>query len=95
MIATTVEQGERLLAAGVNPASADMQYNAIPLKDGGHVVELFVGQVTPNGPPAWSLSALWDILHRLDKTYDFDTKMDSTELIEFLVRRICYRFENR
>ena len=40
---------------------------------------------------AWSLSALWDYFHNMDKTYDFDTKMTAAELLETLVRIIVMR----
>ena len=60
-IATTIEQSKRLLSAGLDPSSADMQWNAIPLRNGKSAIELFVGDETPNGVPAWSLSKLWDI----------------------------------
>lgn len=74
MKATTVEQSRRLLAAGLNPESADETCNG-----------LVIG-------PFWSLAAIWDILHRLDKTYDFGTDMSAEELIEHLVTIICNRF---
>lgn len=45
--------------------------------------------------PAWSLSALWDYIHNLDKTYDFPTTMSADELIETLVSTICYRLEHQ
>lgn len=93
-IATTKEQSGRLLTAGVPSDSADMQYNAVPTRNGPSI-ELFVGEVTPNGWPAWSLSALWSIIYNLDKTYEFQTELSAEELIETLVTTICYRYELR
>ena len=43
--------------------------------------------------PAWSLSALWQIVHELDKTYEFPTTLSSDDLIELLVKTICFRRE--
>lgn len=98
MIATTKEQSRRLSTAGVSTNSADMVYGLVMFGD--TQVETILPrneEIEKNSIrcPAWSLSALWDILHRLDKTYEFDTKMDSAELVEHLVSVICYRFENR
>ena len=93
-IATTREQSGRLLTAGVPMDSADMQYNAIPTRNGPSI-QLFVGEATPNGLPAWSLSALWQMVHELDKTYEFSTELSADELIETLVRTIIFRRENK
>ena len=72
-IATTIEQSKRLLAAGIDPGSADMMWVVPETFDSG-----FDGDCenTPDPPaslklqrygrycdtPAWSLSRLWDIL---------------------------------
>lgn len=93
-IATTREQSGRLLTAGVPMDSADMQYNAIPTRNGPSI-QLFVGEATPNGLPAWSLSALWQRVHELDKTYDFPSELSADELIETLTSIICYRQEHQ
>lgn len=44
-----------------------------------------------DGYTAWTLSALWDYFHNMDKTYEFDTSMSSEELMETLVRIIVFR----
>ena len=94
-IATTREQSGRLLTAGVPMDSADMQYNAIPTRNGPSI-QLFVGEATPNGLPAWSLSALWQMVYELDNTtYEFPTELSADELIETLVRTIILRRENK
>ena len=104
MIATSIPQSKRLLEAGLDKEMADMCWrNYVLTYDFGHAME--VGAVEPilyafntksrDSTPAWSLAALWDIVHSLDKTYDFDTKMSSEELIEILVKTIEYRFKNR
>lgn len=86
MIATTIDQSKRLLAAGVEPKSADMRWEASPF--GWHLVLGYHPSMTN---PAWSLSALWDLFHSVDKTHDFETDMTSEELIETLVRIITFR----
>ena len=42
--------------------------------------------------PSFSLSVLWDIVHDMDKTYEFSTRMSSDELIEVLVKTIEFRY---
>ena len=44
---------------------------------------------------AWSLSALWQMVHELDKTYDFPSSLSADELIETLTSTICYRQEHQ
>ena len=104
MIATSIEQGKRLMEAGVNKESADMMWtNKVETcDDWGHFVtveeetehlEIAYSYFILNGVarPAWSLSALWDIVHGLDKTYDFGTDMSSEELMELLEKTIEFR----
>lgn len=64
MIATSISQSKRLLEAGIDPQTADMQWNAI-LTYHGVEQELFVGEMTPNGLPAWSLSALIKLIYSI------------------------------
>lgn len=94
-IATTIEQSKRLLAAGLDPKSADMQWNAVPYRNGKSAIELFVGDVTPNGVPAWSLSKLWDMLG-LDILGGWFSVGSSTseDVIEELVRLHENRYAN-
>ena len=88
-----------LMNAGVQGESSDMIWCRIELYDRSISVEVMPRQkvVPPEAviSPAWSLGKLWDIIHRLDKTYIFETQMSSEELIEHLVTLICIRFENR
>lgn len=72
-IATTIEQSKRLLAAGLDPKSADMMWVVPETFDSGFDGE---DENTPDPPaslklqrygrycdtPAWSLSKLWDML---------------------------------
>lgn len=61
-IATTQEQSAELIDIGINPNSADMYYTADGTLMIGRYEEAILqdNQVTP----AWSASALWDILPR-------------------------------
>lgn len=103
-ICTNEKQSLRLLSAGVPLEMADMY---IARSDSGESVY----RSLPNGPlsfwkvqeegyhvtctSAFSLSALWDIIHKLDKTYEFPSSLSSEQLIENLVTRICYRREHQ
>ena len=94
-IATTIEQSKRLLDAGLDPGSADMQWNAVPYRNGKSAIELFVGDVTPNGVPAWSLSRLWDAfgLDVLGGWFSVGSSR-SEDVIEELVRMLENRYAN-
>lgn len=107
-IATSIEQGKRLMEAGVNKESADMMWtNEVETcDDWGHFVivkeetehlEIAYSYFILNGVarPAWSLSALWQMVHELDKTYDFPSELSADELIETLTSTICYRQEHQ
>lgn len=100
-IATTIEQSKRLIAAGLDPESADMCYIEEIITDGiGCVpyrrtwseypcVDTHEGSEVPCEPvsfPAWSLSRLIDI-HR---NFDYGPMDDgSSAVIDCLVRAIC------
>ena len=87
-IATTIEQGKRLIEAGVSPETADMcWYKAV----NGMTFLTVRGETPFWDADAWSLSALWEIFHKMDKTYEFSTDLDSGQLIETLVRIITFR----
>lgn len=62
--------------------------------DAERVERLSVGNRKKRGHwnvPAWSLSALWQMVHKLDKTYEFPTTLSADKLMETLVRTIIYR----
>lgn len=104
-IATSIEQSKRLLAAGHDPRSCDMRWtnNVEEDKGWGFILtcqeeeyHLELGQPFfdfPSEPsiPAWSLSALWQMVYELDRTYDFPTELSADELIETLVCTLVYR----
>ena len=106
-IATTIEQSKRLIAAGLDPESADMMWVVPETFDSGFDGE---DENTPDpqaslklqrhgrycDTPAWSLSALWQMVYELDNTtYEFPTELSADELIETLVRTIIFRRENQ
>lgn len=95
-IATSIEQSKRLIAAGLDPGSADMSWHKYRTSKW----DLWVGWSDRELPdfqfvPAFSLSALWQIVHEIDKTYEFPTELSAEELIETLTRTICYRREHQ
>lgn len=131
-ISTTIEQSNRLIAAGIDTNSADMYWLGIgrtisPAEDDyklytepyfplyGLVTKAIknekadrenYGFDTSNEIsakedflsrlfPAWSLSALWQMIHDLDKTYEFPTSLSADELIETLVTTIIHRRKNQ
>ena len=86
-IATTIEQSKRLIAAGLDPKSADMRWEQFP----GIVPRLCyqpdaIPLIAPKVVPAWSLSRLIDI-HR---NFDYGPMNDgSAAVIDCLVRALC------
>ena len=93
-IATSIEQSRRLLAAGIDTESADTHWfgvSDLELVFGRPF--LFFGQDVEY--PAWSISALWQMVHELDKTYEFPSSLSADELIETLTSTICYRQEHQ
>lgn len=70
-IATTIESSKRLIEAGLDPNSADMNWSALAFeKDAygiwypqkGTQIKLLVGKPEGLNIPAWSLSRLIDII---------------------------------
>ena len=101
-IATSIEQSKRLIAAGLDPKSADMCYATLDVEDSESYDELlfdliarpyseYIKYVGPLGlsyraRPAWSLSRLIDI-HR---NFDYGPMDDgSSSVIDCLVYAIC------
>lgn len=101
-IATNTKQSLRLLEAGLISYS-DM-FELVDKNGTTHyrqrLVEVSYGEMQDQGfkvvnSCAFSLSSLWDIIHKLDKTYEFPSSLSSEQLIENLVTRICYRREHQ
>lgn len=64
-IATTIEQSKRLLAAGIDPKSADMYWGHVDFGGSMQIVELPANphlDINSTISHAWSLSRLWDLL---------------------------------
>ena len=101
-IATNRAQSMRLVRVGLI-CSADM-FELVD-KDGNSHYRQIIGPVSVSemqeqgfkvvNTAAWSLSALWQMFHELDKTYEFPTDLSADELIETLVRTIIFRRENQ
>lgn len=95
-IATTIEQSKRLLAAGLDPESADMSWHKYRTSKW----DLWVGWSDRELPdfqfvPAWSLSRLWDLLSGTVLGGWFSIGSDkSEEIIERLVQIIEKRYAN-
>lgn len=101
-IATTIEQSKRLLAAGIDPASADMCYANVEFNPNyrpdirlsvipyAKCVETYktVGLIAEGIVPAWSLSRLWDIMRGF---LIIPRPQSSAELITSLVAEISDR----
>lgn len=89
-IATTREQSKRMIDTGIDiEESADFYYDSKGYLQWRGDPVLF--QIASFQVPAWSLSALWQMVHELDKTYEFPTELSADELIETLVSTIIYR----
>jgi len=89
MIATNIEQSRRLIAAGVPMDSADMCW----YKAANGLFFLAVRGETPFWEhDAWSLSALWQMIHEAGEVYEFSTDIQPEELIETLVTTICSHY---
>ena len=98
-IGTTIEQSKRLINAGVKQDTADMMWilNRLVFSAKGttHEWQLNTIQLTAcETEPAWSLSALWDLLSESNITLEYATYMSSDALIESLVTAI-ERFAKR
>lgn len=93
MIATSIVQSLRLLDAGMPVESADMHWfgvNDVALELVVGEPFLFLGQDVEY--PAWSLSALWQMIHEYGEVYEFSTDTGPDELIESLVTIICSHY---
>lgn len=103
MIATTIEQSKRLLAAGIDPISCDMRWTNEVEEDKGwgfiqtiqeEEYHLELGQPFFDSPddssiPAWSLSKLWDILHESGQMfYEYPTTLSADQVLESLVEAV-------
>lgn len=109
-IATTIEQSKRLLAAGIDPESADMCYKTLDVEDSESDDELVFDFITRPyseylkyaGPlclsyraiPAWSLSRLIDLNAETGIPINYGPMKDSADVIECAVRVLEYELED-
>lgn len=79
MICTSIEQSKHLLSLGLDPKTADCHY-----KDIGNVGEHYKlevgGLIGNNDIPAWSLSALLEVMRKLNATITLQIIGNSTFL---------------
>lgn len=108
ILCTTPEQSEKLLAAGINPNTANLHYandhielnemslSFMPYKEAKHVYQ-------QNGAtenmffkfiPAWSIGALWHILYESKVVLSPNTMtMSPKRLIKILTDHLIYSIE--
>lgn len=89
MNATTIEQVEVLINAGLDPSTADMSYIKNPIT-GKYV--LTVAKPIGNALPCWSMGVLREIC--LQKGIDLDTTDNAEETISIMVNSIINNLQN-
>ena len=90
-IATTIEQSKRLLAAGLDPGSADMSWHKYKTSKW----DLWVGWSDRELPdlqvvPAWSLARLIDLIADTGMPMNYGPMTDSTAVLEHAVHALEY-----
>ena len=90
-IATTIEQSKRLLAAGIDPKSADMSWHKYKTSKW----DLWVGFSDRELPdlqvvPAWSLARLIDLIADTGMPMNYGPMTDSTAVLEHAVHSLEY-----
>lgn len=107
-IATTIEQSKGLLAAGLDPESADMWWTIIqPLKQVGwelvhdgqpySILSLYKGEhialASFEDIPAWSLSRLIDLIAETGLPMNYGPMKDSTSVLDHAVNALEYQLQ--
>ena len=93
MMATTIEQSQRLLADGLPAETADMHYSMRKMRRQGDIwvpelYDLRVGKPDAcNDIPAWSLGRLWDIF---SKQTTFNSENTSERQLCYLCDKLCF-----
>lgn len=90
MLSTNITQSKRLLEAGLDQKTADMRWEDFP----GCVPHLCyqpnsTSLIAPKVTPAWSLSALWDIMLRSGVAYEYSTCESSKDVLDSLVAAVA------
>ena len=89
MNATTIEQVEALVNAGLDPSTADMSYIKNPIT-GKYI--LTVAKPIGNALPCWSMGVLREIC--LQKEIGLDTTDNAEETISIMVNYIINNLQN-
>ena len=81
MIATSIEQSKKLVELGIDPSTADMCYKMFSTGDSKWLYELIPCHPLEVDIPAWSLSALLELMpSHIDKIGTFlRLRMDKSE----------------
>ena len=101
-IATTIEQSKRLMAAGLDPKSADMMWVVPESNDSGWDEE---DENTPDptaslkiqrygrycDTPAWSLSRLIDLIAETGIPMNYGPMKDSVAVLDHAVNALAYQ----
>lgn len=90
-IATTIEQSKRLLAAGLDPESADMSWHKYKTSKW----DLWVGCCDRELPdfqfvPAWSLANLIDLIAETGVPMNYGPMKDSYSVLDHAVNALEY-----
>jgi hypothetical protein len=92
MITTTVKQVETLLAAGIDPSTADMSFIKNP--KGGTILTATKPMVKDD-IPCWSMAGLWKICRDRNILVEFFTDEDEESVISNLIMAICEDIEEK
>lgn len=99
-IATTIEQSTLLLAAGIDPGSADMMWrNAALTYDFGHAMEVTTAKPilyafnakSADSTPAWSLSRLIDLIAETGVPMNYGPMKYSASVLDHAVNALEYQ----
>lgn len=94
-IATSISQSKRLLAAGLDPESADMSWVEVDTpwrKDTKTIDELCPGNPIPHrSTPAWSLSRLIDLIAETGIPMNYGPMKDSASVLDHAVNALEYQ----
>lgn len=96
-IATTIEQSKRLLAAGIDPKSADMYFGHVDFGGSMQIVELPANphlDINSTISPAWSLSRLIDLIADTGIPMNYGKMTDSTAVLEHAVNALEYQLRH-
>ena len=98
---TSVEQSKRLIEAGICPMTADMYWQLFSdidvtdqfISQDDYVLNLLYGDEmvlfsVPRCIPAWSFSAIWDLMDTTNAVFDYLTSDKSQNVLDSLVETL-------